>query len=107
MTFKAEHKKLNSTGTEALRFYENQKDVKYETHESFKVMRILNRYFESKNLTAKAFNGTDPKTGNIALLIYSGPDGDFDFEGRVLWSPSGGHTHLTDALELLGINCHV
>lgn len=106
MSFKAEYKKLNEKGTEALQFWEDNKNVSYENHASFRVMHIINKFFKCNNMNAIAVNGTNPKNGNIALLIYSGPDGDFDFEGRVDWIDGAEHGHLINALELLGINCH-
>lgn len=107
MTFKAENKSLNAVGSDALTFWEDNKNsVKSVSHESFRVQHLMNRYFLSKNMNAKAFNGTDPKTGNIAFLIYSGDDGDFDFEGRVLWVDGYEFGHLHEALNLLGITTH-
>lgn len=106
MSFKYEHKKLNSTGIEALHFWENNKNESYKTHASFAVMKIINKFLESKKLDGRVFNGTNPKNHNIAFLVYSGQDADFDFEGRVEWIDGTGHNHLIETLELLGINCH-
>lgn len=106
MSFKAEHKKLNSTGIEALHFWEEHKDTEWKNHPSFAVSKIMNKFFKSKNMESHVFNGTNPKNHNIAFLVYSGQDADFDFEGRVDWNPGTGHNHLIETLELLGINCH-
>lgn len=106
MSFKAEHKILNSTGIEALQFWEVNKDTAWTTHPSFAVSKIMNKFFKSKNMEAQVYNGTNPKNHNIAFLVYSGQDADFDFEGRVDWINGTGHNHLIEALELLGINCH-
>ncbi len=108
MSFKSESKPLNEEGSNALVFWTDSMNERIITgsHESFEARDIVNEYLSDKGLTANVYVGTNPKTRNYSMLVYSGLDGDFDFEGYVDWNPNIGHNMLLSVLELLGFKCY-
>lgn len=99
---------VNDEGIKAVNAYVSEitRRCPNGVHEPLKVCDVVNEYLSNEGLTANVKLAKHPVKKTPMLVVYSGLDADFDFEGYVDINDNSSQDIILNVVGMIGINCY-